>query len=56
MFGVQFVLFVVSTAEKYFSQILAGFADSETTGARKVENRAQMIQLCTQKIPTLFGV
>jgi len=49
-------LFVVSTAEKYFGQILAGFVDPKRTGARKVDNRAQMIQLCTQKIPTLFGV
>jgi len=56
MFRVLLLLFGVSAAEKYFGRVLTAFPGLETTGARKVENRTQMIRFCTQTIPTLFGV
>jgi len=55
MFGVQFLWFVVSTAEKYFCQMLAGFLIPKPTRVGKVENQAQITQFCTQKYPYYLG-
>jgi len=56
MFEVQFLLFLINMAIKYFGRILATFLGPESTIAEKVENRAQMTWFCTRNIPTLFGV
>jgi len=55
LFGAQFLLFPISTAEKCFGRILRTFARPGTTEVGKVENRARMTQFSTQNIPTLFG-
>jgi len=56
MFGVQFLSFLVLTAEKYFGRILMTFSGLESTRAGKVENFAQMTWFCIRNIPTLFVV
>jgi len=54
MFRVQFLLFAVSAAEKYFGRIFRGFPLSETTRARQVENKVQMTRFCIRNIPIMF--
>jgi len=39
MFGVQFLLFPISTTEKYFDQILTTFSGANTAKTAKVANR-----------------
>jgi len=56
MCEVQFLLFVVSTAKKYFGRNLTAFPVLKSTRVGKVENPAQMTRFCTQNIPTMFGV
>jgi len=55
MFGVQFLLFPVSTSEEYYGRILMTFSGLVTTGTgleqAKFENRAWMTPFCNQNIP-----
>jgi len=52
----QFLSFRISTAKKCFGRILTTFPDPGTTGAVKVENRAQMTTFRTRNLPTQFVV
>jgi len=56
MFGVQFLSFLVSMAEKEICWIFTTFLGPNTTRASKVENQAPMAQFCTRNICALFGL
>jgi len=53
-FVLQFLSFPISTVEKCFCRILTTFVGLDTTGACKVEYRAQMTQFFTRNIPILL--